>query len=320
MAEKLGELQTLDIREVWADEAKDFTPWLLNNPQELSRALGLDLELHANEHPVGRFSLDLLGVLAGTQERVIIENQLTSSDHSHLGQLLTYAGGTQARYVVWIAPSFRDEHLAAVKWLNDGTTEEIHFFAVEVSAVKIGDSLPAPLFKVVAQPNEWSKEYKASAAAVITGERGQLQIEFYTKFLEVVAKKHPDWTSSKRGLPQNWLYLPAGFSGVSYCVSFTSSLVKSEIIFGDRDEEINALRFNYLKSHSEAIESAFGHELIWHLPEGNKQAIVRFVKNGDFMEVDTWGSEIEWMIDTQERLRKALAPYLKNIKTKQLGD
>jgi hypothetical protein len=316
MTTKLGALKTLEIRDVWADEARDFTPWLLNNADELSKALGLDLELHANEHPVGRFSLDLLGVLAGTQERVIIENQLTPSDHSHLGQLLTYAGGTQAKYVVWIAPNFRDEHLAAVKWLNDGTTEDIHFFAVEVSAVKIGDSLPAPLFKVVAQPNEWSKEYRASATAVITGERGQMQIEFYTKFLEEVGKKHPEWTSSRRGLPQNWLTLPAGLSGVSFCVSFTGTLVKSEIIFGDRDEELNAQRFGYLKSHSEAIESAFGDKLVWHLPEGNKQAIVRFIKEGDFLKTDTWENEIEWMLESQERLRKALAPYLKSIKAK----
>ena len=215
----LGSLKSVDIRDVWKDEARDFTPWLLRNVEELSAALGLDLELHQAEHPVGRFSLDLIGVLGGTQDRVIIENQLGPSDHAHFGQLLTYAGGTDAKYVIWIASKFRDEYISAIKWLNDGTTDDINFFAVEVGAVQIGDSLPAPLFTVVAQPNEWSKEVKANAAAAISGERGQLQVEFWTKYLAQVAVERPAWTSSRRGRPQNWFPMTAKLQGTSYCVA-----------------------------------------------------------------------------------------------------
>ena len=215
----LGSLKSVDIRDVWKDEARDFTPWLLRNVEELSAALGLDLELHQAEHPVGRFSLDLIGVLGGTQDRVIIENQLGPSDHAHFGQLLTYAGGTDAKYVIWIASKFRDEYISAIKWLNDGTTDDINFFAVEVGAVQIGDSLPAPLFTVVAQPNEGSKEVKANAAAAISGERGQLQVEFWTKYLAQVAVERPAWTSSRRGRPQNWFPMTAKLQGTSYCVA-----------------------------------------------------------------------------------------------------
>lgn len=311
---KLGSLKEVDIRNVWKDEAKDFTPWLLNNVEELSASLGLDLELHQAEHPVGRFSLDLIGVIGGTQDRVIIENQLGASDHTHFGQLLTYAGGTDAKYVIWIASKFRDEYISAIKWLNDGTTEEINFFAVEVSAVQIGDSLPAPLFKVVAQPNEWSKEAKANASAAISGERGQLQVEFWAKYLTKVAESRPTWTSSRRGRPQNWLALTARFQGASFCVAFTGTQMKSELIFDSKDSELNRQRFDYLLENQSVIEKEYGAPLIWHAPEGNIQCILRSVEPGDFMKEESWEKAIEWMLDSQTRLRAAVEPYLQQLK------
>jgi hypothetical protein len=58
---KLGRLERIDPRLVWPHEAHDMTPWLLNNADVLSDVLGIDLELSAAEHPVGAFSLDLIG-------------------------------------------------------------------------------------------------------------------------------------------------------------------------------------------------------------------------------------------------------------------
>jgi hypothetical protein len=51
----------IDPRTVWVHEAHDFTPWLLENADRLSEALGIDLELEAAEHAVGGYSLDLVG-------------------------------------------------------------------------------------------------------------------------------------------------------------------------------------------------------------------------------------------------------------------
>jgi hypothetical protein len=78
----------------------------------------MDLELSAAEHPVGGFSLDLIGVGQASGDMVIVENQLTTTDHLHLGQLLTYASGTNAVNVVWLATGFREEHRAAMDWPN----------------------------------------------------------------------------------------------------------------------------------------------------------------------------------------------------------
>lgn len=314
MAEnKIGTLKSVDIREVWKDEAKEFTPWLLNNVRDLSRELGLDLELHRAEHPVGKLSLDLIGVVEGTQSRVIIENQLEVSDHSHFGQLLTYAGGTDAKYVIWIAKKFRDEYIAALEWLNQGTTDEINFFAVEVSAVQIDDSLPAPMFKVVVQPNEWTKDTKASASATLNGERAQLQSVFWTKFLAKVSEHFPDWTSSQKGPAQSWFRMSTRkFVGSSFCVAFTGSEMKSELVFDSGNSGLNMRRFEELQLHKEELESAYGHELVWH--SANVQCIVRDVLPGDFLDESSWDAAIDWMIESQHRLRIAVDSQLEALR------
>lgn len=144
MSNELGRLTTVPLREVWPHEAYDFTRWLLANPDPLADVLGMQLELRAAEHRVGGFSLDLMGVDLATNRTVIVENQLETSDHSHLGQILTYAGGTNPQTIVWCAPAFREEHRAALDWLNEHTDEDTRFFAVEISAVRIGESAPAP--------------------------------------------------------------------------------------------------------------------------------------------------------------------------------
>ena len=46
----LGRLTAVPPREVWTHEARDFTPWLLQNVDVLSQLLGMDLALEVAEH------------------------------------------------------------------------------------------------------------------------------------------------------------------------------------------------------------------------------------------------------------------------------
>jgi hypothetical protein len=162
---ELGRLEQVDPRAIWTHEARDFTPWLLASSDVLSEALGMDLDLEAAEHRVGEFSLDLIGTDRANGGVVIVENQLGVSDHEHLGQILTYAGGTNPVHVVWIATGFREEHRAALEWLNDRTDETTRFFAVQLQAVRIGGSPPAPALALVVRPNDWGKQVRASTGS-----------------------------------------------------------------------------------------------------------------------------------------------------------
>lgn len=114
----LGRLEKTDLRNAWTNEARDFTPWLAEpeNLELLGQAIGIELELEAQEEFVGPFRADILCKDINSSQWVLIENQLERTDHSHLGQLLTYAAGLNAVTIVWIAERFTEEHLAGFKW------------------------------------------------------------------------------------------------------------------------------------------------------------------------------------------------------------
>ena len=155
---KFGSLTSVDLRECWPHEAGDFTPWLAqkDNIQLLGVALGMELELQQQEASVGDFSADLFCIDAADEEPVVIENQLERTNHRHLGQILTYAAGLEACTVVWVVKEFREEHRAALDWLNRITESKFRFFGLEIEAFRIGDSPPAPRFEVVVKPNDWA--------------------------------------------------------------------------------------------------------------------------------------------------------------------
>jgi hypothetical protein len=156
---KLGHLERVDLRQVWMKESEDFTPWLADNLQELGQALNIELELEAEEMSVGNFRADIVARDLQTQGWILIENQLERTDHSHLGQALTYAAGLKASTVVWIAYHFTDEHIAALDWLNSITDDGVRFFGVQVELWSI-DDVTAPRFNVVSRPNTWVKKGK----------------------------------------------------------------------------------------------------------------------------------------------------------------
>ena len=142
------------------ERAGRFTPWLAQeeNLGLLGESLGLTLELEATEQSVGPFAADILCKDPMTEQWVLIENQLEQTDHTHLGQIITYAAGLNAVTIIWIAATFVEQHRAALDWLNEITAEGTDFFGVEVELWGIGDAPQlAPKFNIVSKPNAWSK-------------------------------------------------------------------------------------------------------------------------------------------------------------------
>ena len=167
----LGTLQHLPPRDIWKNEASDFTPWVAEHIGLLGEALGLDLEFVVREQSVGEFSCDVVAREIGRNRPVIIENQLEATDHRHLGQLLTYASGLDAAFIIWISPEIREEHRQALDWLNRHTDESVDFFGVQLEAIRIDDSRPAVQFRLMAFPNEWGKA-QGRAARIVTSTTG----------------------------------------------------------------------------------------------------------------------------------------------------
>jgi hypothetical protein len=162
----LSRLHRVDLREAWKSEPADFTPWLARpeNLELLGESLGIQLELESIEKSVGPFAADILCKDPVSEQWVLIENQLEQTDHTHLGQIITYSAGLNAVTVIWIAGQFVDQHRAALDWLNEITAEGTDFFGVEVELWRIGSSPQmAPKFNVVSKPNAWSKQVPKAA-------------------------------------------------------------------------------------------------------------------------------------------------------------
>jgi hypothetical protein len=308
----LGRLEAVPVRSVWNHEAHNFTPWLLGNADRLGEALGIDIEFDAAEHAVGGFSLDLIGRDLTNDSILMVENQLEGTDHIHLGQVVTYAAGTGASTVVWIATSFRDEHRQALDWLNSQTNEDTHFFGVELGLVRIGNSEPAPILRVVAQPNDWQKVVRASAAAAPhkEGSRGALYRAFWAKYLDRVHSEHPHWTKAKVAPTDNWMTQPSFIRGTTFAPVFSQGAkLRSELYIDTGDKAENEALFDALFTKRSQIETNYGRELDWQRLENRRACRITDITTGDVGDEASHDAFIEWLLQSGDKLRAALKPF-----------
>lgn len=303
----LSRLKVIPVREVWKHEAHDFTQWMLDNADVLADVLSMDLELEAAEHPVGGFSLDLIGREVVTGHVVIVENQLERSDHTHLGQILTYAGGTNPQTIVWCAPAFTDPHRAAIDWLNEHTDEDTRFFAVEVAAVQIDDSRPAPMFRLVAQPNDWAKQVHTETSAG-PSKRGVAYMAFWTDLLVRIHEIHPEWTRSTAGSKDSWITLPYGSSNTWYGFVFGQLGPRVELYFGSVDADANLAAFNAVAKYAEQITADAGIQVAFDAMPEKKACRIHITREGrwaDVLDTPTHDDVMDWFITTMESFRPA---------------
>jgi hypothetical protein len=308
--QELSKLNHLDAREVWTHEARGFTPWLLANAEHLAEVLGIDLELQSAEHAVGGFWLDLIGRDLTNDCVLIVENQLTSTDHSHLGQILTYAAGTDAATIVWMATDFREEHRQALDWLNDLSQGNARFFGIEIGAVRIADSPAAPLFKLRAQPNDWHAVVATAAKASSTsGPKSEAYRAFWRRFIERIHVEHPGWTNARTPGPDNWLEMKSPIRGARYSMSFAmGGRTRSELYIDRGDEESNLELLQHFEAMKDEIEAEFGAPLSWEELPGKRACRIAVYAEGDVLNLDLHDSHITWFFDTSARLRAVLEP------------
>ena len=307
--EALGRLAVVAPREVWKHEALDFTPWLLRNVDVLNDLLGMDLVLDRAEHPVGDFSLDLIGRDQSNDSVVIVENQLEQSDHGHLGQILTYAAGTEPTTIIWIASHFRSEHRAALDWLNERTDQDTRFFGVEIQVVRIGESIPAPAFKLVAQPNDWGKRVKAATAvnSELT-EKARFYWDFWDMARQQIQSQYPAWTNARTSTRSSWFNTASGISDVVFVMLFSRAGLSVQLYCQASDPTVNAARYEFLHRQKNGFEAALGGPAEWDPMPGRKAARVSLLNQAfdDVSRTDQWDAMIAWLLDAQLRLRSAL--------------
>jgi len=307
----LGRLKQVDPRVAWANEAYNFTPWLAqsDNLLLLGEALGMELELVQQEAGVGAFSADILAKDIATDTFVVIENQLETTDHSHLGQLITYASGLDATTIVWISRVVREEHRAAMDWLNSKTPENTAFYAIEVELWQIGDSDLAPKFNVVSRPNSFQKHTR-QAQESSTGAAGQLYFEYFTALFAHIAEVAPQ-IKTMNPLPQKWTNISVGKT--NYHLRVSAGLQKKHLVIDfvaylDADKKIA----DFLQSRESQIRTRIPNA-IFNRKEGKKESAVEVYKDCDIENRDDWNAQFEWIVSELQAFIEVFRPLVKEL-------
>ena len=306
---KLGKLEEVDIRKVWPHEQYDFSKWLATeeNIRELGDALNLSLTDVETEKFVGNYRCDILCKDEITGKMVLVENQLEPTNHDHLGKIITYASGLDAAVVVWIVASARDEHASAIEWLNKHTDDEISFFLMEVHAYKIGDSDPAPQFKIIEQPNDFVKIVKAVSKNTDMNESQKNRLEFWTQFNEVVDSKGKPF-NKRKATTDHWYNVAIGSSDASISIDLVNKEHKIRVSLWISD---NKDIFDALLQKKDEIEEALGFALEWNRLDNKKASyICTYIKGLDFKKQDNYPMLMEQIIDLVLKMRNVFPKFM----------
>ncbi|MEW5926549.1 MAG: DUF4268 domain-containing protein [Gemmatimonadota bacterium] len=317
----LGRLERVSLREVWTSEATEFTPWLAQdeNLALLGDSIGLELELEAQEKDVGPFRADLLCKDTATDSWVLIENQLERTDHTHLGQLMTYAAGLNAVTIVWIAERFTEEHRAALDWLNEITDEKINFFGLEVELWRIGTSPVAPKFNLVSQPNDWTKTISTARRGIESQgltETKRLQRDYWAGLADLLRSRGSP-VKPQKPLPQHWTNFAVGRSNFSFqaFVNTQKDRIGVELVMTGPDAKPH---FYLLRQEKEQIETEVGAPLSWlELPHRKESRITLRLEQADPTNVKDWTAQHDWLANALERYHQAFVPRVRKLSAAQ---
>lgn len=313
MSFNLSKLEKVNLREIWKHEAHDFTNWLAldENLGLLSEAIGIDISLIQTEASVGKFNVDILAVDNHSGRKIVIENQLETTDHDHLGKIITYASGLDANTIIWIVKDVREEHKQAIDWLNEHTNEEISFFAINIELWKIGGSNVAPNFNIISQPNNWAKTIKSSGGSnnLLTDTKLKQQ-EFWQGLKDYSYEKNEN-IKFQKAHPQHWSSLSIGTSlaNISLTLNTRENIMGIEIYINHNKE-----LYHHLFNSKELIENSIGEKLIWKELPDMKASRIKLESDFDFDNNGNYSQYYDWLIKNIKTFSNTFSKYIKYFK------
>jgi hypothetical protein len=318
-APTLGRLEKVGLRQVWRNEAGDFTPWLglPENLKLLGEAIGMDLELEAREKDVGPYSADLFCKNTLDSSWVLIENQLEKTDHVHLGQIMTYAAALEAQTIIWVAERFTEEHRAALDWLNEITNDRFSFLGLEIELWRIGNSPAAPKFNVVSKPNDWARDVQSHVKAGELTDAKRLQLKYWTAFRDFMAANSQIRCQNPQ--PQHWMNHAIGTSGahLASIASFWDSEKdaagaenRTELYLDGRNQKD---WFKALAAEKDALEAQIGQLLHWYSPDNAKMSRIYARQAADLTNESKWPEQFQWLKSNLELFSRVFGSRIKTL-------
>lgn len=306
---RLGKLKEVDIRTVWKHEQYDFSKWLSLEPniKELSDTLNLSLTDVETEKTVGNYRCDLLCKDEITGKNVLIENQLEPSNHDHLGKIITYASGLDAAVIIWIVQSAREEHSSAIEWLNKHTDNEVSFFLLEIHAYTIGNSEPAPFFKIIEQPNDFNKSMKEFSHKGELNESQSKRLEFWTRFNEILEERGKPF-NKRKATTDHWYSVAIGSSECHLSIDLINREHKIRVgLWIDDNKDL----FDSLFARENEIASKLGGNVSWDRLDSKKASVICTYLHGlDFESQENYNELMNTVIDKIVLWKSVFSKYI----------
>lgn len=313
---ELGRLEKVDVRNVWTNEASEFTPWLARqeNLDILGETLGLSLETESVEEEVGSFRADIVCSDTNTDTTVLIENQLARTDHDHLGKLLTYAAGLHAKTVLWVVTQVRDEHRAALDWLNTITPDDYRFFGLEIELLKIGDSQVAPRFNIVSMPNDWSRSVSVVTERREPSETNLMQLAYWDGLQSVLNDLNGSVSGNRKPWQRHWMTYGIGRSGfaLATAIHIKQRWVRVELYIAGEEASERLIR---LEQDKNQIEQELGFELEWgdQSPAARDRRISHYLRDVDPTDKADWSNQHNWIANNLNAMYRVFVDRVKNL-------
>lgn len=306
---KLGKIKEVDIRSVWPHEQYDFSKWLAD--EENIRALGEEMNLSLTdvdtERFVGSYRCDIICKDELTGKSVLIENQLEQTNHDHLGKIITYASGIDASVVVWIVAKARDEHASAIEWLNKHTDDDLSFFLIEVHAYTIGDSAPAPMFKIVEQPNVFAKTVKSIAHKGELNETQTNRIQFWTQFNDEIEQRGKPF-NKRKATSDHWYSVAIGSSQCHISIDLVNKEHRIRVgVWVPDNKEL----YDCFYEHKDEIEDSAGCNFVWDRLDNKKAAIIcTYIPGLNYNKQENYPELMNKIVDLVIVMRSAFTPFI----------
>lgn len=313
MKNNIGKIRKVNVREIWKHEAADFTRWLAENIDYLNEVIDTDISVQSVEANVGPYRVDIYGE-DGSNNKIIIENQLEKSDHIHLGQILTYLVNLDANIAIWITTNPVEEHQQVIEWLNETTPDNMCFYLVKIEAIQIeGQPSVAPLFTVVEGPTQESK--KIGSEKKESAQRSVARKEFWTQFIAAM-DQNSELCRNISPTTDAWIGIAMGLAGVGLNLVVSRNYARAEIYINKGDIQKNKEVFDYLYKSKDQIEKEFGAPLIWERREDGVTSRIKYQLDGvSVFEEKDWAKMNNFMIDATLRMHKAFKEPVRQLRS-----
>lgn len=187
------------------------------------------------------------------------------------------------------------------------TDDDVSFFLIEVHAYTIGDSAPAPMFKIIEQPNDFVKTVKAIAHKGELNETQTNRIQFWMQFNDVIEQRGKPF-NKRKATSDHWYSVAVGSSQCHISIDLVNKEHRIRVgMWIDDNKEM----YDSFLEHKDEIEAAAGCQYEWDRLDGKKAAIIcTYIPGLNYNKQENYPDLMNKIIDLVIAMRAAFKPFI----------